>query len=151
MASDSHAKLVWVNTMPWIETVEKWKWFARVRPWRCPLAMPMPHSYGAYHWRCGPSQERSELVNFFEEHGLSSKLVMLSGDAHMVAADNGTATPGRFPVFHASALDQRPSLKGGPYRYVRKTLPVPYPSINKQNIHDLQPRRFPRHRAIRRH
>ena len=45
---------------------------------------------------------------------------MLSGDAHMLAIDDGThntyggSGPG-FPVFHAGALDRPGSLKGGPY------------------------------------
>ena len=45
---------------------------------------------------------------------------MISGDAHMVAIDDGTHNaygadgPG-FPVFHAGALDRPGSLKGGPY------------------------------------
>ena len=47
-------------------------------------------------------------------------LLMLSGDAHMVAIDDGThntygaGEPG-FVVFHAGALDRRGSVKGGPY------------------------------------
>jgi hypothetical protein len=49
---------------------------------------------------------------------------MLSGDAHMVAIDDGTHSnyatgPGRgrrgFVVMHAAPLDRRTSEKGGPY------------------------------------
>jgi hypothetical protein len=46
---------------------------------------------------------------------------MLSGDAHMLAIDDGTnsdyATAGGagFVVMHAAALDRRGSVKGGPY------------------------------------
>jgi hypothetical protein len=44
---------------------------------------------------------------------------MVSGDAHMLAADDGSnsdyARSGGFPVFQAAALDRRGSVKGGPY------------------------------------
>ena len=46
---------------------------------------------------------------------------MVSGDAHMVAIDDGTnsdyASGGGagFPVLHAAALDRPGSVKGGPY------------------------------------
>jgi hypothetical protein len=46
---------------------------------------------------------------------------MLSGDAHMVAGDDGTNSDystqhmGGFPVFHAAALDRPGTIKGGPY------------------------------------
>ncbi len=46
---------------------------------------------------------------------------MVSGDAHMVALDDGTnsdyssSRSGGFPVLHAAALDRPGSLKGGPY------------------------------------
>ena len=46
---------------------------------------------------------------------------MVSGDAHMIAIDDGTNTnysdtpgPG-FPLFNAAALDRPGSIKGGPY------------------------------------
>ena len=46
---------------------------------------------------------------------------MLSGDAHMLAIDDGTNTgftrngKGGFPLFHAAAIESRPSRKGGIY------------------------------------
>ena len=46
---------------------------------------------------------------------------MVSGDAHMVALDDGSnsdySTTGGagFPVFHAAPLDRPGSIKGGPY------------------------------------
>ena len=48
---------------------------------------------------------------------------MISGDAHMVAIDDGShsgyAHGGRdgFPVFHAAALESSGSVKGGPYSH----------------------------------
>jgi hypothetical protein len=46
---------------------------------------------------------------------------MVSGDAHMLAFDDGSHTDysgsGRagFPLLQAAALDRKPSVKGGPY------------------------------------
>ena len=48
---------------------------------------------------------------------------MISGDAHMVALDDGSnsdySASGRaaFPVLHAAALDRPGSEKGGPYSH----------------------------------
>jgi hypothetical protein len=48
-------------------------------------------------------------------------ILMVSGDAHAIAMDDGTnsdyATNGGdgFPVFHAAPLDKHGELKGGPY------------------------------------
>jgi GTPase SAR1 family protein len=50
-------------------------------------------------------------------------IVMLSGDAHAVAIDDGTNSgyaaggAGGFPVIHAGALDRAPRSKGGPYSH----------------------------------
>lgn len=97
-AKESAALIVWVNSVPWI-------------------AQPEP---GADHWG-DYATERRELSDFIVASGIDN-LVMLSGDAHMLAADDGSnntfasdgAGPG-FPVFHAAALDRRGSVKGGPY------------------------------------
>jgi hypothetical protein len=57
----------------------------------------------------------------FVERSRNRNLLMVAGDAHMVAIDDGTnnryATSGRrgFPVLHAAALDRRGGVKGGPY------------------------------------
>ena len=96
-ARDTHALIVLVNGVPWIA----------------------PEQEGADHW-AGFAQERAELATFIDENGIEN-LVMLSGDAHMVAIDDGSnntfaasGEPG-FPVFHAAALDRRGKVKGGPY------------------------------------
>jgi hypothetical protein len=49
-------------------------------------------------------------------------LLMVSGDAHMIAIDDGERTgyagPGTgFPVLHAAALDRKGSVKGGPFSH----------------------------------
>ena len=78
-------------------------------------------SFDGDSWPGFPS-ERAELAIFMAEHGIDNVL-MLSGDAHMLAIDDGanntyspTGGP-NFPVFHVAALDQNGSTKGGPYTH----------------------------------
>lgn len=91
--------VVWVGTAPWIE----------------------PKTSGSDRWG-GYSTERQELANFIKQNQIDN-LIMLSGDAHMVALDDGTNSGfaqgggGGFPVLHAASLDQRGSVKGGPYSH----------------------------------
>jgi hypothetical protein len=53
--------------------------------------------------------------------GMQDRLVMVAGDAHMVALDAGqhtdysTTGAGGFPLLQAAALDRPGSVKGGPY------------------------------------
>jgi alkaline phosphatase D len=95
--------VIWVNTVPWI-------------------ASPGSGSdnWGSYAY------EREEIANHIERLGLTRRLLMISGDAHMVAIDDGTHSnyatgTGRglrgFVVMHAAPLDRRTSEKGGPYSY----------------------------------
>ncbi|HEX5983877.1 MAG TPA: alkaline phosphatase D family protein, partial [Solirubrobacterales bacterium] len=96
-ARDRYALTVLVSSVPWIERPE-----AGVDGW------------GAY------PAERAELSRFIARHRIR-RLVMLSGDAHMLAIDDGSHSDysgsGRagFPVMHAAALDRPGSVKGGPY------------------------------------
>jgi phosphodiesterase/alkaline phosphatase D-like protein len=96
-AAGQYPVIVWVNADPWIDTAEA----------------------GADTW-AGYATERQELADFIVQHRIQG-LVMLSGDAHMVAIDDGshsgyaTGGGGGFPVMHAAALDRRGSIKGGPY------------------------------------
>ncbi len=89
--------IVWVNTMPWIGVTGDDGW----------------HLY---------TTERRELADFIKANQIRG-LCMISGDAHMLAIDDGShsdyATGGgaAFPVMHAAALDQSGSLKGGPYSH----------------------------------
>ncbi len=61
------------------------------------------------------------MADVVASYGLADRLVMLSGDAHMVALDDGTnsdysSTGGAgFPVLHGAALDRPGGVKGGPY------------------------------------
>jgi len=94
--------VIWVNTVPWITkrdegTVDGW----------APYAL-----------------ERQRIANAIVRLGLTDRLLMLSGDAHMLAIDDGTnsqyatgaasETHG-FVVVQAAPMDRRPTMKGGPY------------------------------------
>lgn len=89
--------LVWVSPTPWIGTAsptsDTWAGFAAERRW---------------------------VADALVAAGVDD-LVMLAGDAHMVAIDDGTHSGyatgggGGFPVAHGSALDRRGSTKGGPF------------------------------------
>ena len=89
--------IVWVCTVPWIA----------------------PAQVGSDTWG-GYATERTELANFIRDNRVSN-LVLLSGDMHGLAFDDGTnsdfATGGgaRVTVLHGSALTSTGSIKGGPY------------------------------------
>jgi alkaline phosphatase D len=101
-ARDRYALVVWVNPVPWI-------------------AEPgSSHGWGQYDW------ERRLIANRIRDAGMTERLLMLSGDGHMVAIDDGThsnfATNGAagergFPVMHAAPLDRYARPKGGPYSH----------------------------------
>jgi hypothetical protein len=90
-ASASHAVVVWANGTPWIGEVRA----------------------GSDTW-AGYADERSRIATALTEAGVDH-LVIVSGDAHMVALDDGTNSEGGFPVLQAAALDRPGSEKGGPY------------------------------------
>jgi phosphodiesterase/alkaline phosphatase D-like protein len=96
-ATDRYPVVVWVNSVPWIAATE----------------------LGADHWG-GYSHERERIATAIAEIETAG-LIMLAGDAHMVAIDDGSnndyAPQGgaRFPVMQAAALDKNGSFKGGPY------------------------------------
>ncbi len=103
-AEDRYPVVAWVSSVPWIgdgESEDRWSGFAR---------------------------ERRELATYIDSIGVADQLVVLSGDAHMVALDDGTHNHygreggGGFPVVQAAALDQVGSVKGGPYTH------GPYPN-----------------------
>lgn len=82
-------------------------------PWIAPPDAQSDH-WGAYE------PERREIANAIRDMEVRN-LCMISGDAHMLAIDDGSnnrfSSDGRggFPVFHAAALDSKPSQKGGRY------------------------------------
>ena len=89
--------LVWVSPTPWIGA-----------------ASPASDTWAGF------ADERRRVADALVDAGVDD-LVMLAGDAHMVAIDDGTHSGyatgggGGFPVAHGSALDRRGSVKGGPY------------------------------------
>jgi len=96
-ASATHAAVVWVSAVPWIGR---------------PVA-------GSDSW-AGYPDDRRAIADALDAAGVEN-LVMVAGDAHMVAIDDGTNTgyasgggPG-FPLLHAAALDRPGGVKGGPY------------------------------------
>ncbi|MBB5234498.1 alkaline phosphatase D family protein [Deinococcus budaensis] len=91
--------IVWVNPEPWIGAA----------------------GTGEDHWGMYAT-ERAELATFFQQNGLNDRLVIVSGDMHGLALDDGTnsnyaaAPAGKGPpVYQAGSLDQSGSVKGGPY------------------------------------
>jgi hypothetical protein len=95
--ADRYGLVVWVNPDPWVE----------------------PERPGGDGWG-GFAQERAVIADAVAEGGVDN-LLMLSGDAHMLAYDDGSNTDfsttggGGFPLFHAAALDRPGGVKGGPY------------------------------------
>ncbi|MDQ3591490.1 MAG: alkaline phosphatase family protein [Actinomycetota bacterium] len=96
--------VVWINTVPWItssneRTIEGWAPYAR---------------------------ERTRIADHIDGLGLTSRIVMLSGDGHMAAIDDGSHsaymssrqdnTRG-FVVAHGAPMDRWPRTKGGPYSH----------------------------------
>jgi phosphodiesterase/alkaline phosphatase D-like protein len=98
-ASSEQALVVWVNPIPWVAEEDE----------------------GADHWG-GYPEERRLIADTIADHEIDN-LLMISGDAHMVAIDDGTNTDyssagtGGFPLLHAAPLDRPGSIKGGPYSH----------------------------------
>lgn len=89
--------VVWASSFPWIAGAD----------------VEADH-WGAY------ADERREIADRIRDLNVRN-LCMISGDAHMIAIDDGSGNRfssdgrGGFPVFHAAALDSNPSRKGGVY------------------------------------
>jgi hypothetical protein len=68
----------------------------------------------------GFADERAEIAQLVADHELDN-LMIVSGDAHMVAIDDGTNSDyssvggAAIPVLQAAALDRPGNVKGGPY------------------------------------
>ena len=65
--------------------------------------------------------ERRELLEFIRDQQIKN-LVIVSGDMHALAIDDGRGTAAyvsgvRIPVFHAAAIARAGSTKGGPYSH----------------------------------
>lgn len=101
-ARGRYALVVWVNPVPWITEPGS------------------EHGWGHYDW------ERRHIADRIREAGMNGRLLMVSGDGHMVAIDDGTnsnfatahpAGEKGFPVVHAAPFDRYARPKGGPYSH----------------------------------
>ena len=96
-AADEQELVVWLNPIPWVAEATD----------------------GADDWG-GYADERRVIADVIADNDIDN-LLMISGDAHMVAIDDGTNTDfstdgdSGFPLLHAAALDRPGSTKGGPY------------------------------------
>ena len=88
-------------------------------------------------WQGYPAH-RAEIADFIKANGLAGRIVILSGDAHMTAIDDGShsdfATGGGAPtrVFQAGPIANRGSYKGGPYSHGAR-----YQSAPDQHLHQF--------------
>lgn len=98
--------IIWCSTMPWHDDERKWGYF---------------------------THEQRELVNFIKGQGLNRwvPIIIVAGDAHMLAVDDGSHTPGNLTLLHAAALGRPGSIKGGPYSHGA------YPGTGQYGLLDL--------------
>jgi hypothetical protein len=95
--ADRHDLLVWANADPWVDRAAGGK-----------------DTWGGF------AAERRRIAGMIARYDVDN-LLMVSGDAHMLAYDDGTNTDysrrggAAFPLLQAAALDRKPSVKGGPY------------------------------------
>ncbi len=97
--------VVWMSTRPWIDKPKK----------------------GADSWG-GFQIQRREIANFIAKNKINN-LMLISGDAHMLAVDDGTNSAYAdeeysaqgFPVFQAAPLAGFGTVKGGPYSHGVRT------------------------------
>ena len=59
--------------------------------------------------------ERDELTDYFDAQGVTSKLFIIAGDGHILAADDGTNSPGGIPVAQFAPLDAGFTADDGTY------------------------------------
>lgn len=89
LLDNDHERLtVHTSTIPWIDSVYKWGEFP---------------------------EERAIIGKKIQDLGMSDRVLIMSGDAHMLAADDGSHSVGGVKVLQAAALDAKPTIKGGPY------------------------------------
>lgn len=123
--------IFWVSSVPWsgsAHTNHYWavgtNQFGRIHHADLDYAQRHGHRHhapaGVDSW-AAYTTERREIADFIRSNHIRG-LVLLHGDMHALAADNGsntdfsTAGGGHgFPLFAAAPLDREWSLKGGPY------------------------------------
>jgi len=133
-ANGKYPLTFWVSSVPWLgQTGTNYypvptNYSGFIHHKRLP---PLPVSQGVVltskashpppedHWSVYAT-ERREIADFIKDNKIKG-VCILHGDAHMLAADDGSnadfATGGGapIPVLAAAPLDQHPSIKGGPY------------------------------------
>jgi phosphodiesterase/alkaline phosphatase D-like protein len=127
-AAKDHAVIFWVSSVPWpgMKGTNYYPVSSGAQGYFHHTQLPpskeksASSSSGMDHW-AAYAAERAEMADFFKSHSLHHRLVILSGDAHMLAADDGRhgdfASGGGAPVpcFAGAPLDQEASIKGGPW------------------------------------
>jgi alkaline phosphatase D len=94
-------------------------------------------------WQGYPAH-RTEIADYIKAHGLTGRVVILSGDAHMTAIDDGSnsdfATGGGAPlrVFQAGPIANRGSYKGGPYSHGARYQSLPTDTLNQFGLVKIQ-------------
>jgi hypothetical protein len=99
---NKYSMVVWVSTKPWIGQKKNGKIDDK--------------------WYSFP-EERTELANYIAELGINN-IVMIAGDAHLLAIDDGSYTDystnggkAGFPLMQSSPIAQYGSSKGGPFSH----------------------------------
>jgi len=129
-ARDTHAVTFWVTSVPWGGTTltnHYWPVTTNDFGYIHHASLTYTTNNGAKPSKPAPgdswaayASEREELANFIRDHQIRN-LILLHGDMHALAADDGSnsdfATGGGapIPVFAAAPLDRDASIKGGPY------------------------------------
>lgn len=99
LARDNHLVAAWISPLSWSSTGWPENWGS------CP-------------------EERQDLSDFMRDHAIRD-LFILSGDAHMLAIDDGTHadfssgtnSPYRYPILQAAAISRSGSYKGGAFSH----------------------------------
>jgi len=97
-AKNNNQPIIWISSVPWGGTVDQDTW-------------------------AGFTAERTELSDFFKSLGIQN-LLIICGDAHMIAYDDGTnhdfstgGNPFKYPVLQAAAVNQTGSFRGGDFTH----------------------------------
>src|SRR5690606_5008908 len=61
--------------------------------------------------------ERTHIVNWLTTNKFNNSTIMVNGDMHGLAADDGTNSPAGLPTVLGGAIGSSGSFKGGPYSH----------------------------------
>jgi prolyl oligopeptidase len=129
-AKDHHPLIFWVSSVPWIGNAATNFYPVPTNFYGVAFATnytPVVQTnlakwpFARDDWSAFET-ERREIADFIKANAIPG-VVILHGDAHSLAADDGThsdyATGGgaAVPVLAGAPLDQNPSIKGGPYSH----------------------------------